>query len=154
MTPRLIRGVALAAWTLCCTSWSCSPSPGTRRLHETRYANGQLKVQGYEVKADTALDVWSRFGLWTEWHANGVIQSQSVWSLADPLGVISLQDGFSLSRHPNGRMESVGCYQIGRDEAQNRISSRVGPWQFWNAEGVLDPERSGTYADGVKVDKP
>jgi len=53
-----------------------------------------------------------------------------------------VRHGASTSYHHGGRRASEGHYDAGQ---------RTGPWEFWDADGTLNEERSGNYAKGKRL---
>ena len=53
-----------------------------------------------------------------------------------------IEHGDHVAYHEDGRKAEEGEYLHGK---------RVGPWRFWNEDGVLDETRSGHYADGERT---
>jgi len=73
----------------------------------------------------------------TTYWANGQMQSRMEQRDGVP-------DGKAERWHANGSKQAEGDLSDGRME---------GAWQFWSADGTPDPERTGTYRDGQRIEE-
>jgi len=71
---------------------------------------------------------------------NGYKKSET-WYDAREGGAV-LQEGPHRAWYESGQLAEEGSYHFGE---------RNGEWSFWSEDRVLDEERSGTYADGVRT---
>jgi len=99
------------------------------------YPSGQLREEGRYADGH-------RVGVWTQWHPGGQKASagQRVW---DPERGASLREGPWTFWWPNGNVRARGRFERGL---------RTGPWEVRIDTGRLDPERSGVYAAGERLD--
>jgi antitoxin component YwqK of YwqJK toxin-antitoxin module len=117
------------------------------------YENGQVCEHGayldgaehgpwewyYEDGTPMAAGSWEagkRVGPWSFWHESGALGS--VGSYVDGVG-----SGTWTLYHESGWKWAEGPWVNGEPN---------GHWNVWNEDGSLDPEGTGTYVDGVKVD--
>ncbi len=76
-----------------------------------------------------------RVGPWVLWNEDGTLNMTGSY-------VVGVRTGrWSLYR-PNGLLRAQGSY------SDDELS---GPWTTWRADGTVDIERSGTFAEGVRV---
>lgn len=99
-----------------------------------RYPNGELRESG-------EWDAGHRVGFWTEWFRNGQRRSHGERRWNPETGA-SERHGPWTSWAQNGVKQSRGAFEKG---------VREGPWRFWSDKGALDVNRSGVYANGVKI---
>ena len=70
-------------------------------------------------------------------HENGYPRTRTHYVLDD--GGRPLEHGAHRAWHPDGTLAEEGRYERGQ---------RSGPWRFFDAQGRLDPARSGLYEAG------
>lgn len=70
----------------------------------------------------------------TTYYSNGQIQSQTNY-------VDGHREGTSLRFYSDGKPMAEGRYSAGKMD---------GWWTFWQPDGTVDKDRSGTYRDGEK----
>ena len=98
-------------------------------LWEWWYPNGNRKAIGHWVEGQ-------RIGAWKFWHENGALLSLAHYEDGQGHGPWTLF-------HENGLKWAEGSYSRGE------IS---GPWTIWHEDGSINEERTGTYAQGQKVE--
>ena len=120
---------------------------------EAWHANGTLhEVGAYED--DEEIGVWQwfhengarmatgemvdgkRIGSWTYWHDNG-----NVWMNATYADGVA--NGPWTNYHEDGSLAAQGAFAGGELD---------GPWTVWTEDGAVDPDGTGTYVAGEKVD--
>jgi antitoxin component YwqK of YwqJK toxin-antitoxin module len=99
------------------------------------YPDGQLRERG-EYKGG------HKVGVWTQWYRGGQRASsgERVWV---PDRRASERHGMWTTWHENGQKRSAGTYDRG---------SREGHRDAWGVDGTIDPQETGEYRDGLRVE--
>lgn len=90
--------------------------------------SGQATLEGWMAAGRES-------GAWTRYFENGRVKKRVNYRAGE-------LDGPYESFYESGQRASSGTFTAGRPS---------GPWQAWNADGSVDPQRSGTYIDGQLV---
>lgn len=77
-----------------------------------------------------------RTGTWSYWYENGNLQMDATYAGGKANGPWT-------SYHENGAIAAQGAFLDGE---------LSGPWTVWTEDGEIDPDGTGTYVDGEKVD--
>ena len=81
-------------------------------------------------------DDGQRTGSWSYWYENGNLQMAATYANGKA-------NGSWTSYHENGSIAAQGAFLDGE---------LSGPWTVWTEDGEIDPDGTGTYVDGEKVD--
>jgi hypothetical protein len=99
------------------------------------YPDGSLREQG-------RYDNGQRIGTWRQWHKDGQLISEGERRF-DAGTSASERQGAWTFWYADGTVRARGLFSAGR---------REGPWEFFDEEGLADPEQTGSYVDGERTD--
>jgi len=122
-----------AAVSLACGAGALACGSGEREVR-AHHAGGALATEVREVRL--ADGTWTEDGAFRAWYEDGTLEAQGSF-------LAGVEVGPWTRWYPDGTTRERGSYLFGRKE---------GVWVHRHCDGSIDPELSGVYEDGRRID--